>query len=115
MIGLSVTPGTHTPERRQRFIAIEIRNPRCREQLSFHLKEHTTMTDSTPTRPGTPHFETDEVETNLAIEQGLGIGARELAAQHDPREHIQGDRVQTETGSDVLDPDDEQLSPSNDA
>lgn len=27
---------------------------------------------------------TDEVEANLAIEQGLGVGARELAAQRDP-------------------------------
>ena len=26
----------------------------------------------------------DEVEANLAIEQGLGVGARELAAQRDP-------------------------------
>ena len=32
----------------------------------------------------TPHFETDDVEANLAIEQGLGVGARELAAQRDP-------------------------------
>jgi hypothetical protein len=31
-----------------------------------------------------PHFETDDVEANLAIEQGLGVGARELAAQRDP-------------------------------
>ncbi|MFN3837858.1 MAG: hypothetical protein ACK4MI_09135 [Brevundimonas sp.] len=27
---------------------------------------------------------TEEVEANLAIEQGLGVGARELAAQRDP-------------------------------
>lgn len=27
-----------------------------------------------------PHFETDEVETGNALEQGLGVGARELAA-----------------------------------
>ena len=27
-----------------------------------------------------PHFETDVVETGDALEQGLGIGARELAA-----------------------------------
>lgn len=26
----------------------------------------------------------EEVEANLAIEQGLGVGARELAAQRDP-------------------------------
>ena len=31
-----------------------------------------------------PQFETSEVEANLAMEQGLGVGARELAAQRDP-------------------------------
>ena len=42
------------------------------------------MTDPTKTSEETPHFETDEVDANLAIEQGLGVGARELAAQRDP-------------------------------
>lgn len=28
----------------------------------------------------TPDFDTDEVETQHALEQGLGVGARELAA-----------------------------------
>ncbi|WGM30300.1 hypothetical protein [Brevundimonas sp. NIBR11] len=42
------------------------------------------MTDPTKTPEETPHFETDEVDANLAIEQGLGVGARELAAQRDP-------------------------------
>ncbi|PZU75779.1 MAG: hypothetical protein DI531_03940 [Brevundimonas sp.] len=28
----------------------------------------------------------EEVEANLAIEQGLGVGARELAAQNEPGE-----------------------------
>ncbi len=42
------------------------------------------MTDTTKTPKETPHFETDEVDANLAIEQGLGVGARELAAQRDP-------------------------------
>ena len=42
------------------------------------------MTDTTKTNEETPHFETDEVDANLAIEQGLGVGARELAAQRDP-------------------------------
>lgn len=28
----------------------------------------------------------EEVEANLAIEQGLGVGARELAAQHEAGE-----------------------------
>lgn len=32
----------------------------------------------------TPTFKTDEVQANLAMEQGLGVGARELAAQRDP-------------------------------
>ena len=30
--------------------------------------------------PENPALETDEVETNRALEQGLGVGARELAA-----------------------------------
>ena len=38
------------------------------------------MTDTTN---DTPHIE-EEVDANLAIEQGLGVGARELAAQRDP-------------------------------
>ncbi len=29
-------------------------------------------------------FDTDEVQANRAMEQGLGVGARELAAQRDP-------------------------------
>lgn len=39
------------------------------------------MTDASD---NTPAFETDEVEANHAIEQGLGVGARELAAQREP-------------------------------
>jgi len=47
------------------------------------------MADPTPTpaakTPGeSPHFETSDVQANRAIEQGLGVGARELAAQRDP-------------------------------
>ena len=42
------------------------------------------MTDPSSTPKETPHFDTNEVEANLAIEQGLGVGARELAAQRDP-------------------------------
>lgn len=41
------------------------------------------MTDPTNTPDETPHIE-EEVDANLAIEQGLGVGARELAAQRDP-------------------------------
>ena len=28
----------------------------------------------------TPDLQTEEVETNIALEQGLGVGARELAS-----------------------------------
>lgn len=42
------------------------------------------MSDTNDTPTDTNHFETDEVDANLAIEQGLGVGARELAAQRDP-------------------------------
>ena len=42
------------------------------------------MADPKTTPAETPHFETDEVDANLAIEQGLGVGARELAAQREP-------------------------------
>ncbi len=42
------------------------------------------MTDPTKTPAESPHFDTSDVEANRAIEQGLGVGARELAAQRDP-------------------------------
>lgn len=42
------------------------------------------MTDPTKSPAEAPHFETDEVDANRSIEQGLGVGARELAAQRDP-------------------------------
>ena len=32
----------------------------------------------------TPHFETDDIAATRGREQGLGVGARELAAQRDP-------------------------------
>ena len=41
------------------------------------------MTDPTTTPDAATHIE-EEVDANLAIEQGLGVGARELAAQRDP-------------------------------
>lgn len=48
-----------------------------------------------------PTFETDEVAASRAREQGLGVGARELAAQRDP-----GD-VQSRDDEDVhVEPDD---------
>ena len=33
--------------------------------------------------PEDPALDTEEVETNRALEQGLGVGARELAAIHE--------------------------------
>ena len=36
--------------------------------------------------PADPALDTEEVETNRALEQGLGVGARELAAQNEPGE-----------------------------
>jgi hypothetical protein len=38
------------------------------------------MAEDPKTPAEAPHFETDELETNDALEQGLGLGARELAA-----------------------------------
>jgi hypothetical protein len=42
------------------------------------------MADETKMPGKAPIFETSDVEANLAMEQGLGVGARELAAQRDP-------------------------------
>lgn len=42
------------------------------------------MADQTNRPDETPHFETDTVQADRAREQGLGLGARELAAQRDP-------------------------------
>ena len=41
------------------------------------------MTDQPMNDEDQPHFETSDVEANVAMEQGLGVGARELAAQRD--------------------------------
>ena len=41
------------------------------------------MTDEPMNDDDQPTFETSDVEANLAMEQGLGVGARELAAQRD--------------------------------
>jgi hypothetical protein len=57
-----------------------------------------------------PVFETDDVAASRVREKGLGIGARELAAQRDP-----GD-VQSRDDEDVhVEPDDEALQSSDDA
>lgn len=42
------------------------------------------MSDQTDRPEEAPHFETDTVQADRAREQGLGLGARELAAQRDP-------------------------------
>ncbi|PZT98433.1 hypothetical protein [Brevundimonas sp.] len=52
----------------------------------------------------------DEVEANLAIEQGLGVGARELAAQRDPGGVITADEEpELENGASVEAGDTDQL------
>lgn len=72
----------------------------------------------------TPHFETDDVEANLAIEQGLGVGARELATQRDPGGVVTPDEDDDADTDDVIErntsvlgeeDDDEQLSKTSDA
>lgn len=45
----------------------------------------------------------EEVEANLAIEQGLGVGARELAAQHEPGEKAFDDEVEDDETADLSD------------
>jgi len=67
-----------------------------------------------------PHFETDDVEANLAIEQGLGVGARELAAQRDPGgvvtpDEDDDDAVDRDTAVQGQADDEEQLSRTSDA
>jgi hypothetical protein len=66
-----------------------------------------------------PHFETDTVDANLAIERGQGIGARELAAQRDPGGVItpdeDDDAVDQSDAGDGLADDDQQLGSTSDA
>jgi hypothetical protein len=60
----------------------------------------------TPETPGeTPHFETSDVEANLAMEQGLGVGARELAAQRDPGGIVTPDEDDIDADDDAIDRD----------
>jgi len=90
------------------------------------------MADPTKTPEESPHFDTSDVEANRAIEQGLGVGARELAAQRDPGGVVtededidSADGVSVNAGDeDALDQsvgvqgavdDDEQLSPASEA
>lgn len=77
------------------------------------------MADPTDTPDESPHFETDEVEANRAIDQGLGVGARELAAQREPGGVItpdddDDDSVDRDTAVQGVD-EDEQLSRTSDA
>lgn len=47
---------------------------------------------------------TDEVEANLAIEQGLGVGARELAAQREAGEKLfDDDQTEDDEAADLSD------------
>ena len=55
------------------------------------------MTD-TPRDAETPQFETDEVKTTQAREQGLGLGERELQAQRDPGVEDFDDDTDTDEG-----------------
>ncbi|WP_396594178.1 hypothetical protein [Brevundimonas sp. R86498] len=64
------------------------------------------MTDEPMNDDDQPHFETSDVEANLAMEQGLGVGARELAAQRDAGGVVtpdeDEDEVETEDDADTL-------------
>lgn len=73
-----------------------------------------------------PLFETDEVSASRGREQGLGVGARELAAQRDPGDVQSRDDENVQVApndddDDTLDRDtavlgeDEQLSRTSDA
>jgi hypothetical protein len=57
--------------------------------------------------PEDPALETDEVKTNRALEQGLGVGARELAAI--------GESGETGTLERALDEDGEPMEPEIEA
>lgn len=47
---------------------------------------------------------TDEVEANLAIEQGLGVGAREMAAQREAADKLfDDDRAEDDEDADLPD------------
>lgn len=58
-------------------------------------------------------FETDEVEANRAIEQGQGVGARELAAQREPGGVVTADEdVEFENGVSVIADENDELDES---
>jgi hypothetical protein len=60
------------------------------------------MADTERPQDGTA-LETDAVDANLAIEQGLGVGARELAAQRDAGGVVTEDVEPGEEKADALD------------
>lgn len=60
------------------------------------------MADTERPQDGTA-LETDAVDANLAIEQGLGVGARELAAQREPGGVVTEDVEPGEEEDDALD------------
>lgn len=62
------------------------------------------MADNERPQDGTD-LETETVDANLAIEQGLGVGARELAAQRDPGGVVTEDVEPGEEEADALDRD----------
>ncbi|MES2862345.1 MAG: hypothetical protein V4701_12805 [Pseudomonadota bacterium] len=55
------------------------------------------MADDPKITDETPHFETSDVEANRAMEQGLGVGARELAAQRDAGGVVTPDETEDES------------------
>lgn len=63
------------------------------------------MADASKTPEPTPDLDTEEVETNIALEQGLGVGARELASigesgaegTLDRDEDVDGDALRRDT------------------
>lgn len=90
------------------------------------------MTEPTRTPAEAPHFDTSDVDANRAIEQGLGVGARELVAQREPggvvtpdgdSDSADGvsvnagdeDAIDQSAGTKVASDDDEQLSHTSDA
>ncbi len=55
------------------------------------------MADDPKITEEAPHFETSDVEANRAMEQGLGVGARELAAQRDAGGVVTPDETEDES------------------
>lgn len=60
------------------------------------------MTDEKrPTPAEDPTFETDTVDANRAIENGQGLGAREIAAQRDPGGVSTPDEIDVDAGDEA--------------